>query len=409
MKSISLTPLACFVGALLGLSGRDAQSATEVVPNVSISAETNDNPVMVTDEDPLELRRSASRLLAEATVSVVSFAPNREFAFEPTVRSDAYDNPADEEFESTDWFLRSRGRWDRERSRSGFAAEVSRQKILGTEFLDVDPGSYDDFVDVEGTLRGLNEQRTLVSFAPYTEIDFGERSRVRLDLSAVDAAYDDSPVDVRTDFTDWEAGVAYARSVTDQTDMSTRIFGGRYEAADEMNVTDKAGIEMHFAHAVSGDWTVGGGFGVERTEYEYVDALGSSFSGTETHPVLAFDLTKRGERSEFYFEVGRRARPDSFGAVVLRNELAAAWRRDFSPRVRGGLVLRAIDNEGLVNAVDEQRAELSLAWALTEVWSLLAGYEHSYWRNNVAVDTRANSNTVVIGANYRGKSRSAPR
>jgi len=405
---VSLRALPYLVGMLLSLSGRDAQSATEVIPDVSISAEVDDNPAMVADDDPLALRRSASRLVAEASIGLVSFTPRAELAFEPAVRSDAYEDPANEELESTDWYLRGRGRWTWERSRLGFGAEVSREKILGTEFLGLEP---DEFVDVDGTLRGLNEERTLKRVTPYTEIDFGERSRVRLDLRAIEASYAESPFDARMDFTDWEAGGAYVRSVTDRTDISTRIFGGRYEAEDQRNLTDKAGIEMRVERALSRLWAVGGGFGVERTEYAYFDAVGNFFSGTESHPVLALDLQRRGERSELDFGLSRRARPDSFGTVVLRNELAAAWRRDLSPRVRGSIALRAIDSEALAEVAAEReygRAELSLDWAFTEVWSLRAGYEHSYWRN-ATIDTQASSNSVVVGFNYRGRARSEQR
>jgi hypothetical protein len=120
------------------------------------------------------------------------------------------------------------------------------------------------------------------------------------------------------------------------------------------------------------------------------------------------ELRKRAERSEFDLGLSRRARPDSFGTVVLRNELIASWRRDLSPTVRGGFALRAIDSEALSVVTTEReygRAELTIDWSFTEVWSLVAGYEHSYWRN-MTLDTRASSNSVVIGFNFRGKARS---
>jgi hypothetical protein len=407
---VSVQPLACLIGALLALSARDAQSAAEIVPNVRISAETNDNPAMASDEDPLGVRRAATRVIAEASVGLVNFGPQGEFVFEPRVRSDAYDDPADQQLESTDWYLPARGRWNGERARGGFGGEISREKILGTEFLG-DPDVADDLVDVDGTVRGLNETRTLATINPYTEIDFGEKSLVRLDLRFVYAEYDDSPVEARTDFIDWEAGAAYGRSLSDRTDMRVRIFGGRYEAADAFDIvaiTDKSGIEMRFERAVSPQWTVAGSVGAERTDSEYFDANGFVATAVETHPIFALELQKRAERSDFNLGLSRRARPDSFGTVVIRNELIARWQRDLSATVRGGLALRAIDSEALSVVTAEReygRAELTIDWSFTEVWSLVGAYEHSYWRN-AGLDTRANSNAITIGFNFRGKARS---
>jgi hypothetical protein len=406
----SVRPLACLIGALLAVAAHDAWSAAEVVPNVRISAETNDNPAMISDEDPLGARRAATRLLAEASFALVNFSQQGQFRFEPRVRTDAYADEVDQQLESTDWYLPAQGRWSGERTRLGFRGEISREKILGTEFLD-DPDGALDVVDVDGTLRGLNEVRNLATVNPYTEIDFGEKSTVRLDLRSVYAVYDEAAIQARTDFWDWEVGAAYVRAVTDRTDMSLRVFGGRYKSEDEQNITDKAGIELRFEREVSAQWTVAGGVGAEQTDYAYFDPLGNLVVGNETHPILALELQKRAERSEFDLGISRRARPDSFGTVVLRNELIAAWRRELSATVSGGLTLRAIDSEALAQISTEReygRAELSIDWSFTEVWSLVAGYEHSYWRN-VGLDTRASSNSVVVGFNFRGKARSDQR
>jgi len=399
-------PLSCLTCALLALMAREAHGATDIVPQIRITAEANDNPRLRTDDTLPELRASTSRLLAEARIGVTKYTERNEGTFEAALRSDAYAEAADEDLESTDLFLGGTGRWRWERSRLGITGDIAREKITGTEFLGAVDGDSD--LDVDGVVLGFNETRTRATVSPYTEIDFGERSRVRLDLQAMDVSYrDDAPLSPRTDFTDWEAGGAYVRVLSPRTDLATRVFGGRYEAADGRNVTDTTGIELRLEREISDIWALTGGFGVERSDFAYVDAAGVFFSGTDDNAILDLSLRKETERSLLDLELSRRARPDSFGSVVIRNELAASLDRDLSPKVRGGVVFRAIESDALDVIPDHReygRVELRLQWTFRPLWSLVAGIEHSYWRN-VELDARASSDSATIGFNYRGRSR----
>jgi hypothetical protein len=390
---------------MLAVAARDARAATDVVPEIRIVAEANDNPRLREDDVPAELRPSATRLVAEARVGVTKYEELSEGTFEAALRSDMYADDTDEDLESNDVFLRGSGLWRGERSTFGLAGDLAREKITGTEFLGA--VDQDDVLDVDGVLLGFNETRTRASVSPYTEIEFGERSRMRLDLRAIDVGYsDESLLSARTDFTDWEAGAAYVRVLRPRVDMSTRVFGGRYEA-DGSNVTDTAGVELRFDREISDIWTLGGGFGVERSEFFFVDATGALFSGTDDNAIFDLAVRKETERSQIDFELSRRARPDSFGSVVIRRELAASLDRDFSPKVRGGLVFRAIRSDALDVIPDHReygRSELRLQWTFRPLWSLVAGIQRAYWRN-VNLDTSASSDSATIGFNYRGRSR----
>jgi hypothetical protein len=391
---------------MLAIAAREAQAATDVVPEFRIAAEANDNPRLREDDVPAELRASASRLVAEVRVGITKYTERSDGTFEAALRSDMYADAADDDLESNDLFLRGAGLWRGQRSRFGLSGDLAREKITGTEFLGA--VDQDDVLDVDGVLLGFNETRTRASVSPYTEIDFGERSRVRLDLRAMDVSYDDeSLLSARTDFTDWEAGAAYVRALTPRVDMSTRVFGGRYDA-DNGNITDTTGVELRFDREISDIWTLGGGFGVERSEFAYADpTTGAFLAGTDDNAIFDLAVHKETERSRIDFELSRRARPDSFGSVVNRRELAASLDRDFSSKVSGGIVFRAIRSDALDVIPDHRehgRTELRLQWAFRPLWSLVAGIQRAYWRN-VNLDTSASSDSATIGFNYRGRSR----
>jgi hypothetical protein len=386
-----------------------AHSATEVVPQARITAETNDNPRLRADDEVTGADRTASRLVAEVGLSYASFGPRGELSLEPAIRSDTYADALDDELESTDLYLRSRGQRRWSRAVLGFSSDLSREKIVGTEFLEVQAADPADILDVDGVLVGLNEIRTRAVLSPYTEVEFGERSAARLDLRAMDISYDGDPMlTARTDFTDWEAGAAYVRELSARNRLSTRVFGGRYEAVLNRNTTDTIGVEVRVEREVSDLWSFGVAIGAERSEYAYLDAVNAYVSGTHDDLVVDLGLRKRTERSTIDLQVRRRTSPDSFGFIVVRNELFTALRRDLSPRLRGGVVVRVIGAEALGGALqtdrDYGRLEFNIDWALSYVWSLVAGYQHSYWDSS-AVARDARSNSVLVGFDYRGRTR----
>jgi hypothetical protein len=53
---------------------------------------------------------------------------------------------------------------------------------------------------------------------------------------------------------------------------------------------------------------------------------------------------------------------------------------------------------------DYGRLEFNIDWALSDVLSLVAGYQHSYWDSS-AVARDARSNSVLVGFDYRGRTR----
>jgi hypothetical protein len=398
-------PLVCFPFALT----IDCARAEVSPPEILISAESNDNPRLRAEDATIPEEGVATRLIAEARFRFATETPRSNLAFEPTVRSDAYFDPADEMLESTDIFLRGSGQRRWQRAELGFNAGVSREKLLATDFLDPQPGDADDLPDVDNTLLGVNETRTRGVFSPYTEIQFGQRSALALDLRATDVTYDD-PLGLTShaDFTDGEIGAAYVRTLSPRTTLSTRLFGEHFDAEEVGNEADTVGIEMRLARELSSIWSIVTIAGVAQSDFRYLDETGTPFTGTNDVFVLDIGFRKRTERTSVDFDLRRRLLPDSFGFLVTRNELQASFLRDLSPRVSGGAVLRLVESTSLDGAADTGRdygrIGLNIEWTFVESWSLVAGYEYYYWINS-AIDHDARSNSLVVGFNYRKASR----
>lgn len=386
-------------------------AAWEAVPDITLVAETNDNPAINTvGNTETQLLDSTNRLLADAILRIRKAEPRGEITFEPRVRSDAYAEDEAQILESTDVFLRSNGVSRGETVLLGYSADLAQERILGLEFLETLPAAPidDDPSAITTNQVGINEKRTRVGVAPYVEIAMNSRSTVRIDGWLVDVDYANDLLPGRTDFLDRAIGGEYSRALRDQRGtFGVRLFATGYEATANANTTDTRGIALFYSREMTEllSWNISGG--TQRSDYAYTTA-GRRVRGTDDTPTFGLGIDKRGERSSMRTELLRRMSPDALGFVAPRDELRVSWSRMMSPRVEGRLALRAIDAEGLPGVVASERRygrlELGLDWALRPTWSFITSYSYEKARSDATIGDPAESNAVRIGVRYHGRS-----
>jgi hypothetical protein len=398
------------------LGSTAAHSAWDFVPEVWIGAETNDNPTLLIidpttldpDDPTPELDDPASRILVEVRLKADGVFPRGDFSIEPVVSSDTYSEGADE-FQSTDGRLRSRGERRGERAVVGFSSDLASESILGTEFLDAQPSDIDaeEPPEVDTVLLGRNERRTLAVLSPYTAVELSERGALRFDGQLMDVGYDADTITARTDFTAASIGAGYLRRLSAGNTLTTRLYGSRYEFDANPDDTTTTGIEMVFLHEVSDIWSASVAWGIARSQFTTVDAVGNAVTDEADNPTFGLNLRRRSERASVNFDLGRAVEPDSFGFLAVRDELRVAWLRQMSSRVQGGMAFRVIESGGVGDSLGaEQRyswVDLDLDWAFGELWSLVLGYSYAY-RAIDTLDEDARSNAVSIGFSFRGRS-----
>jgi hypothetical protein len=383
----------------------------EAVPDITLEAETNDNPAINTvGTTDTQLIDSANRLIADVILRIRKAEPRGEITFEPRVRGDKYAEEEAQILESTDWFLRSNGVQRGQTVRLGYSADLAQERILGLEFLETLPADPidDDPSAITTNQVGINEKRTRVGLAPYVEFEMNSRSTVRIDGRLVDVDYANDALPGRTDFLDRAIGGEYRRALRDQrATFGVRVFASGYEATTNANTTDVRGIELVYAREMSEllSWNISGG--TQRSDYALTTG-GRRVRGTDDSPTFGLGIDKRGERSAMRTELLRRMTPDALGFVAPRDELRVSWTRAMSPRVNGRLALRAIDAEGIPDVVGSERRygrlELGLDWALRPTWSFLASYAYAKARSDVTIGDPADSNAIRIGVRYHGRS-----
>jgi hypothetical protein len=396
------------------ISAGAARGASEIVPELSIMAESNDNPRLVADAPELALPGddAATRLLADVSLLYRGYDERGEFTLQPRLRSDMYKDSSDQDLESTDVFLRSSGEHRGERRSVGFDLDLARERILGAEFLAVQPLDIDveDPTLVDTVLVGQNERRTRIALSPRAAFAASEQGSVRLRSRLMDVRYTGDPLSSRTDFQDALLGVEYARNLNERSVLSGGVFGSRYEADANRNETDTVGVEIGFSRTLSESWSWSIAGGMERSEFEYVTETADTVSGTDDHFTVGLGLRKRTELSSLNLDLRRRADPDSFGFIAARDEFRLTLFRRLSPELTGSFGLRVIESESVGSIADQDQSYGSIAfdidWAFAELWSLMVGYRHLSWGFGTA-QRDADSNSFAVGFTYRGRSRAS--
>jgi hypothetical protein len=403
---------ACLVvGSSVSYVGR-ADAEWEAIPDITLEAETNDNPALNMVGTPeTQLIDDASRLLADVSIRIRKAEPRGEISFEPRVRGDVYTQEEARILESTDFFLRSSGVHRGQTVRLGYTADLASEQLLGVEFLETlptDPTAEDPSA-IATTQVGINEQRTRLGVAPYVEIAMSSRNTVILDGHLVDVDYASGQTAGRSDFLDRAIGGEFRRALGDQRGLfGVHVFASGYEAALNANTSDTRGIDVRYSRDMSELWSWNASVGAQRVDFA-VNTGGRRVRGTDQTPTFSLGITKRGERSTMHSEVVRRMSPDSLGFVAPRDEIRVGWTRAMSARVNGRLGLRGIDAEGvpLVLGSDRQygRVELALDWALRPTWSFVASYAYARASSGVTIGEAAESNTWTLGIRYHGRTR----
>jgi hypothetical protein len=393
-----------------------AHGAWEFVPTLSLEAETNDNPRLLPESPQIELLSGdpASRLLLDARALFVNYGARGEFSVEPAVRTDTYTEPENDDLQSTDIFLRTATEYRWQRTRTGFNADLSSEKILGSEYLsvgDLDPGA-DDLTVIDTVLLAENERRDRLLFVPFVEFESGVNGTWRFDSRYMDVRYDgDDVLSQRTDFRDLSLGTTYAHRLDDRNTVSGRLFVETFEADERQNTTNTAGIEARFSRSISEIWSLNVALGGVRSTVNLVDDLDTGPASERSYDNMIFSLRLRrlAELSRVMFDLQRDVNPDSFGFLVARNQLRFVVSQDFTSTVEGQISVRAIETESINDELSEGRTygrlDLGVAWAFGELWSLTANYAFS--SRDVSSSTfengDASSNSVSIGLNYRGR------
>lgn len=396
------------------LSHAPARAEWEVVPELGLNAHSEENPRLNPDTLVTDTTAATSAILS-ATANIASIQQRGSFAFAPSVISYQYVDEKDSELESTDWFLNGSGEYRWQTVNAGFRADLSRERLLNSEVVTVDPDGNPDTDGPDaadsGRLAFISGQRERYWLNPYLGFTVSERNTVRLDIVEDHISFTEGDLAVRTGYDNTRFSLGIHRNVDDRNVVSATMSLESYQADQDLNKTDTVTIEGAFARPVTELWTFNFAAGVLRSEFEFLGTTQQLVARATTDYTMRVGLRKRSERSRINMDVTREVYPSTSGFSSIRREFIVYYDRDLRQRLNASFGIRLDDSQSLgdIDTRDDReyaRAELDFRWAIKPVLFLDAGY--AYTAQDFTEDLlqqKTSSNSVYIGISYRGLSK----
>ncbi len=411
-----LTTSASAYGAVFAciLSHGPAHAAWEVVPDIGVNAYTEENPRLNPDTQITDTSTATSAVLA-ASAKIATVEERGSFGFTPAVVSYQYFDESDSELESTDWFLNGTGAYRWQTVNAGFRADFSRERLLTSEVVDVDPDGDPDIDGPDaadsGRLGLISGQRERYWVNPYLGFNVSERNTLRFDIVEDHIAFTEGDLSNRTGYDNTLFSAGIHRNVDDRNVVSATMSVETYESDQDLNNTDTVTIEGAFARPVTELWTFNFAAGVLRSEFEFVGTNQQTVARATTDYTMRLGLRKRSERARINMDLTREVYPSTSGYSSIRREFIVYYDRDLTQRLGASFGIRLDDSESLgdVSVQDDReyaRAEIDFDWAIKPMWFLGAGY--AFTAQDFTEDLireKTSSHSVYVGISYRGLSR----
>jgi hypothetical protein len=398
------TPLAFALAAAI----RPAAAAWDIVPVVSLTAESDDNVRLDPGDQP-----TSTRTAVDARLRITDFSEKGEAFIEPRIVADAYADDRDESLENTDLFLRTHARRTLERASFEFNSDYRNQSVLRSEFddaLDDELGIGDLDIETDaGTVGPSDDERERFALAMQGGYELSDRTILGLETQWIDVGYSNPAASARSDFDSATLGMSLTRSVDERNDMIARIYGTDYSAARNDNESQSLGVEATFLRPLTETLSFSLQVGVVRTEFSFIDSGTDRTTGTSNGFTFGFDVEKRTEQTTFTVSAGRSVSPSTLGFLAPRDDIALSVRHRVTPRIRisGGLRAAEIDVTSGASAVprDYFRATLEVDWQLNQRWTVLGGYDRVSEQFGSGAAGEAESNAIFAGIRFQGMSR----
>jgi hypothetical protein len=406
------------VGLLLAgiLAGPRADAAWDFVPNLNLTARSEDNPYYVPDNLPSQ-QQQASSMGLDTSVQMATYNQRSLLLFEPRVVLFRYTDNSNDNLNGEDWYFKGSGQYQWTTVTAGFDADYRRQRLVTGEF-----GSFNYNLDTPnpdtgdtGRTVAINQYRDFYYATPYVAFTLSPRNTLRLDVTHSNVSYSGADLAFRTGYGDTRYAATLQRNTDQQTQISAVMSVEDYNADINTNSFHTVTVEGQFARPINQLWSFRMTAGVLRSDFDVVNTSERITAGATTDYVVTVGFRKRSELANLNAEVGRDVYPSSSGYSVVRRQANLYGERNFTQRfgLDYGVLIQDTKTLGNLNSVDDRNyadLELNFDWALRPVLFLIAGIEYQYqeFPNDILDRGKTTATTFSIGVRYRGLSKRRP-
>lgn len=365
-------------------------------PIVKVGGEYDDNASLHIRTDQ-EIKLTG--LLLELKADIKYTSERTTFSVQPRAVFRDYGS-ADEQFNSEDFFLRSRFRHIGNSSSFGFRANYDQQTVRTAEraIADIEIDDPDEITDDDTGRVILEGDRNKWRFSPSWDYGLSNVSTVGLDLDYYDVGYDGQIAGTLFDYTDARLNLNYRRAFSDVNTGLLTLTGRRYDSAATVNDITGVGLLVGFQHRFSEQMQVTAMIGMEDTDQP----------GTLLDPEVVGHVTliRNLDTIRLFVRYKRSVNASGGGRLNVRDSINLNFRRRLSEKISAGLGIRAYQSERIVNAAsfdDRQYIQLrsTFLWYLSQSMVIETSYRYTISDRNSIAGERSNSNQINVWFVYQ--------
>ncbi len=390
--------IASNLAALVGL-GIGCADATDYHwdPMLMVSGNYNDNYGF---ESGNVQKVSVDGSIVDASLHVSIINPDAHFEITPEVHSVYY--PGQSQFDANNVFVNSQFEqlWPRGNFtlNENFWSQDVLTSYLPTTAISAPLGQNSPGADLASVTERVRQD--LLLLAPIANFELSPREHLEIRAQFVGVDYSQAVYGQIQNFKNYSGSLGLGFDVSPQSTVTVRGI------ASDLRPVSGSGANTY---GVEGEWRTHlsevmqayAKLGVEHTSFnqaQYGQSSATSVSG-------GMGISRKFVGYDLFADYERSVSPDSFGTVVVRNDLRTRLEHKFSGRTSGYVGLRYINQVGLGNSTGfvGQRygqAALGVEWRIYRQFSIISEYVYSTYKEYTGGAQAAGSNAVTISLKY---------
>ncbi len=371
-----------------------ANSQWRIAPTIGLGIEYDDNAVLVADS---ALDPSVTGWIAEADAQFLYNSQLTEFVVTPRVHVNRYSD--DQALDSEDYFVDLDYKYTTQRARFRVRGNYADESVRTAERSDVDwdvDNPSEIPTDDSGEVLSL-ARRERVFVAPEWSFQFGQRSRIALGASYLDATYTDQVISTLDDFTETTGnlGLTFDRTERSRWLLSTYYRLNDFSESDQE--FEGKGATVGFSYDFSERTTLQVDAGADSTD----DEFGTSY----TKPIGMISMIHSLDTTRVIAAYRRTVSGSGESALSVRDSINVTATRELNERLSVGAGVYAYQMEPVQDDADSDlnqdyfQFRTTLSWKLTQALSLDLDYHYTYLDRQIS-DSDADSNRINLWLKY---------
>ena len=364
-------------------------------PVVRVGGEYDDNATLdIRTDTEVELEGLLVDLRADVTYS----SATTSFFFQPRALIRNY--PDEPDFDSDDYFLRSRFSHEGQSSTIGFRASFDQQAVRTAEraISDLDIDDPEEITDDDTGRILLFGDRSKWRISPFWDYRLSNISTIGADIDYFDVRYEDVLAGILTDYTDARLNLNYRRTFSNVHTGLLTVSARKYDTVATLSDITGYGLMAGFERALSEKMSLTAMIGFEDTQQS-----GLEF---DPEPVGYINLVRDLETIRMFAQYRRSVVASGAGRLSIRDSLNLNFRRRLNERISAGLGVRAYQSRGVGGAVsiddrDYVQLQSTFLWYLSTSFVIEASYRYTVSDRSATIGERSNSNRINLWFTYQ--------